>query len=69
MSREKDLEIPDFWKWAHARQDARQWTEDELACAELAWRAAIETYDKHLQDFVSKVVSGIDQQLGDKLGS
>lgn len=31
----------DFWKWVESRQDARQWSEDEKACAELAWRAAL----------------------------
>lgn len=31
----------DFWQWVQSRQDARQWSEDEKACAELAWKAAI----------------------------
>lgn len=69
MTAKEDLNLPDFWKWAHSRQDARQWSEDELACAELAWRAAIDTYDKHLQQFVASVVGAIDNELGDKLGS
>jgi hypothetical protein len=30
-----------FWQWVQSRQDARQWSEDELACAELAWKEAI----------------------------
>lgn len=69
MTAKEDLNLPDFWKWVKSRQDARQWSEDELACAELAWRAAIDTYDKHLQQFVSNVVGAIDNKLGDKLGS
>ena len=26
-----------FEEWVKSRQDARQWTEDERACAEIAW--------------------------------
>jgi len=59
--------MPDFWKWVESRQDARQWSEDEKACAELAWLAAIESYDKHIQDFVNRVALGIDKQIGDKI--
>jgi len=29
-----------FTEWVAMRQDARQWSEDELACAQLAWESA-----------------------------
>jgi len=35
-----------FSEWLAMRQDARQWSEDELACAELAWRAAVVINDQ-----------------------
>jgi len=30
-----------FDDWVRLRQDARQWSEDEKACAEIAWKEAI----------------------------
>lgn len=30
-----------FDEWVQSRQDVRQWSEDEKACAELAWKEAI----------------------------
>lgn len=30
-----------FWEWVQSRQDARQWSEDERACAEIAWKEAL----------------------------
>lgn len=35
-----------FSEWLSMRQDARQWSEDELACAELAWNAAVAIAEK-----------------------
>ena len=29
-----------FDEWVKSRQDARQWSEDERACAEIAWNEA-----------------------------
>lgn len=37
-----------FWQWVQSRQDARQWSEDEKACAELAWKAAIKLKTEEL---------------------
>lgn len=39
-----------FWEWANSRQDARQWSEDEKACAEIAWKEAIKLYKEHLHE-------------------
>lgn len=33
-----------FDDWVKSRQDVRQWSEDERACAELAWKEAIKIY-------------------------
>lgn len=33
-----------FWEWVQSRQDARQWSEDEKACAEIAWKEAIKLF-------------------------
>lgn len=33
--------MSDFWQWVKSRQDAKHWSEDELACAELAWKEAL----------------------------
>ena len=30
-----------FDEWVQSRQDVRQWSEDEKACAELAWKEAV----------------------------
>jgi len=30
-----------FDDWVQSRQDARQWSDDEKACAEIAWKEAI----------------------------
>lgn len=44
-----------FWQWVQSRQDARQWSEDEKACAEIAWKEAIklteEKYETKLDRF------------------
>lgn len=34
----------DFDDWVRLRQDARQWSEDEKACAEIAWKEAIKLF-------------------------
>jgi hypothetical protein len=39
-----------FWQWIESRQDARQWTEDEKACAEIAWKEAIKLYKEGLNE-------------------
>ncbi len=36
-----------FEEWVQTRQDARQWSEDELACAEIAWREASKVMHAH----------------------
>jgi hypothetical protein len=66
--KKEDMKI-DFWGWVNSRQDARQWTEDEKACAEMAWNAAIDAYDKSIHDFVNVVCSQIDDELGGTLGA
>jgi hypothetical protein len=33
-----------FDDWVRLRQDARQWSEDEKACAEIAWKEAIKLF-------------------------
>lgn len=34
-----------FKEWISMRQDARTWTEDELAVAELVWNSAVQITD------------------------
>ena len=37
-----------FEEWTKGRQDVRQWSEDERACAELAWREAMKEATKEM---------------------
>jgi hypothetical protein len=69
MSEEGDYVKQQFWRWVELRQDARQWSEDEQACAELAWRAAVESYDNCIQAHLKSIEDAIDRQLGAKLGA
>jgi hypothetical protein len=69
MSEESDYVKQQFWRWVESRQDARQWTEDEKACAEIAWKGAIELYDGCIQAHMQSVMDSIDRQLGEKLGA
>lgn len=46
-----------FEEWISHRQDARSWSEDERAVAELTWREAQRVYSAHW-DLASQVAKG-----------
>lgn len=45
-----------FDDWLATRQDARQWSEDEKACAELAWRCATKHYETRVTELKQDVI-------------
>ena len=50
-----------FWDWVKSRQDARQWSEDELACAEIAWNEAVKEYNKDLKKQAEKTIYKLEE--------
>jgi predicted RNA-binding Zn-ribbon protein involved in translation (DUF1610 family) len=61
-----------FEEWVKSRQDARQWSEDELACAEIAWKCATKISQEALYGtFICPkcgVVSGNNDRRNDSVG-
>lgn len=51
----------EFWDWVKSRQDARQWSEDELACAEIAWKEAVKEFKKYQQLQVELTMAYIER--------
>ena len=51
----------EFWEWVKSRQDARQWSEDELACAEIAWNEAIKELKKHQQFEIEQTMTWVER--------
>lgn len=55
-----------FSEWISMRQDARTWSEDELAVAELAWRAAMQISNQQwdLANTISKTrISDLEREV------
>ena len=50
-----------FEEWLKTRQDARQWSEDELACAEIAWNEAVKEYNRDLKKQVEKTIYKLEE--------
>jgi rubrerythrin len=46
-----------FWEWVQSRQDVRQWSEDERACAEIAWKDAIKLMEREYEARLDKLNS------------